>query len=390
MDRRPPRSRWQGSLLVLWGVALAAVGCGCQTAAFYGQAVRGQWQILTHQEPIRRLITDRQTKARLKQQLELVLRLRQFARDELKLPVDDQYLNYVDLHRPYVVWNVQATPRFSLQPISWWYPVVGRLDYRGYFSRCGARHEARRLIAKGDDVYVDGVPAYSTLGWFKDPILNTFIYDQEPKLAELLFHELAHHRVFAPGDTDFNEAFAVTVSEQGTRRWLRAEGDTNLCQRYAMMLRRNRQFVHLIMNARARLIKIYGDTLGPEGQISSGPTPSATPRQLQDEKERVFAELRRDYAKLKSQWNGYTGYDNWFDRKLNNAQLNSVATYFDCVPGFEALLRMENGDLEAFYQAASRLAKLPKPERHRRLRRLARRTNPAAPPVNHSPVVPSG
>ncbi len=352
-----------------------AIVSGCQTLGFYAQAIKGQYQIVAHRKSIDRLVADPKTPAPLKEQLQLVERLRAFAEKDLKLPVDAHYRTYVDVHRPYVVWNVQAAPEFSLQPKTWWYPVVGSLEYRGYFSERNARDYARHIQAKGFDVYVDGVEAYSTLGWFKDPVLNTFIFRGKPELAEVIFHELGHQRVFARGDTDFNEAFATTVGQEGARRWLRLEGETNLYSRYLVSRRRNDQFVHLVMKTRERLIKVYGDTLDQEGKVKAAGKLPASPDQLQTEKQRLFAELRGDYARLKMEWGGFSGYDDWFGRELNNAQLNTVANYFDYVPGFEQLLQLNGGDLEKFYQAAERLSRMAKEERHRSLRDLANRSS---------------
>src|SRR5438132_1661342 len=195
--------RWVLAAALL--LVVAAV-CGCQTVSFYKQAIAGQYELFAHQQSIEKLTAAPATPSPLKEKLRFVQDLRVFAKQELMLPVDGHYRKYVDVHRPYVVWNVEAAPEFSLEPKSWWYPLVGRLDYRGYFSKKAAQKYADWLRHKDYDVYLGGVEAYSTLGWFKDPLLNTFIYDGEPELAELLFHELAHKRVFANGDTDFNEA----------------------------------------------------------------------------------------------------------------------------------------------------------------------------------------
>ncbi len=364
--------RWGllGALVVAAGVS------GCQSLGFYTQAVKGQYQILAHQQPIDKLIADPQTPAELKERLQLVQQLRAFAGSKLKLPVDGHYRKYADVHRPFVVWNVQAAPEFSLQPKTWWYPLVGRLEYRGYFSEPGAQRCAGHLAGKGSDVYVDGVEAYSTLGWFKDPLLNTFIYRSEPELAEVIFHELGHQRVFARGDTDFNEAYATTVGQEGARRWLRAGGHTNQFDRYVEALRRNDQFVHLIMVTRERLESVYGDTLDKDGKVKAAKKLPAPPAQLLAEKRRVYDGLREEYARLKSEWGGFAGYDDWFARDLNNAQLNSIANYYDYVPGFKRLLELNEGDLEKFYQAVERLSKVPKDKRHQQLRDLAKETSP--------------
>jgi predicted aminopeptidase len=210
--------RWVGRMLP-W-VGLAGMLSGCQTAAYYAQAARGQWQILAQREPVSKCLADPGRPADLKRQLELVLSLREFAGRELKLPPDGHYLSYVELGRDHVVWNVQAAPEFSLEERTWWYPVVGSLSYRGFFSESRARACGDALAARGLDVYVDGVDAYSTLGWFKDPVLSSFVRYPEVQLAAVIFHELAHQRLFVAGDADFNEAFATAVEQAGVRRWL--------------------------------------------------------------------------------------------------------------------------------------------------------------------------
>ena len=218
----------------LLSLALMAVTLltGCQTASYYTQAVRGHLQIVHRQQPIAELLQQPGTPEPLKARLRLVLAMREFAAQELRFPVNGHYLRYADLGRSNVVWNVTATPEFSMTAMDWWYPVVGRLAYRGYFVESAARQHAAELAAQGFDVDVGGVQAYSTLGWFRDPVLNTFVHEPETELAELLFHELAHQRLFVSGDTDFNDAFAEAVSEEGTRRWLHAKhGDAGVCPR---------------------------------------------------------------------------------------------------------------------------------------------------------------
>jgi predicted aminopeptidase len=325
---------------------------------YYIQAIRGEFQILAHRKSIDQLIASPKTDSKLRQHLQLVQQLRSFARNELKLPVDSSYAKYVDLHRQYAVWTVQAAPEFSLEPKVWRYPFVGALAYRGYFSEKKARDYGGHLAKEGFDVYVDGVEAYSTLGWFKDPLLNTFIDDSEPELAELLFHELAHTRVFASGDTDFNEAYATTVGQEGAHRWLRAKGDSSLLAKYDEAIARDRQFVRLVMATRKRLAGLYADSNKVRSRAD----------ELRREKQNIFDDLRRQYGELKASWGGYAGYDNWFAHDLNNAKLNTVANYYDYVPGFQRLLQENDGDMEKFNRAAERLAKEPKNIRHQKLR----------------------
>ena len=365
--------------LLLSALALVVVAVsGCQTISFYSQALRGQYQIFAHEKSIEKLLASPQTPDRLKQRLELLRSLRAFADTDLKLPVDGHYRKYADLQRPYVVWNVEAAPEFSLEPKSWWYPLVGSLDYRGYFSKDTAEKYASALKKKHYDVYVGGVEAYSTLGWFKDPILNTFIFDPDAELAEIIFHELGHQRVFARGDTDFNEAFATTVGQEGARRWLLKKGDRDALENYQAQQRRTQDFVGLIARTREKLQKLYGDQQTPEGKLkASKREPIADLAELRNRKKQIFAELQQEYAVLKQSWGGKREYDEWFAAAVNNAQLNSVAAYYDLVPGFKHLLEINGGDLEKFYTEVERLSKMQKKERQQWLRTLA---NPSEDP----------
>lgn len=361
---------WAGLLLL---VIVAAVS-GCHTLSFYGQAIHGEYQLLANEQPIPKLLADPHTPPRLKHRLELLEKLRAFAASDLKLPVDNQYRKYVDVHRPYVVWNVEAAPEFSMQPKTWWYPFLGGLEYRGYFSRSAATNYAGALRKAGYDVSVGGVEAYSTLGWFKDPILNTFIFEPDADLAEIIFHELGHQRLFARGDTDFNEAFATTVGEEGAQRWLKSQGDTAGLQAYRAYLQRNDQFVHLVMRTRARLEALYGDTHTAGGKIRATDKNRGVPsEELRRQKAAILAQMQTEYAALKAGWGGDREYDGWFAHEVNNAKLNSIAAYYDFVPGFQQMLADNGGDLARFYNAAELLSRKPKGKRHEDLRLLAKR-----------------
>jgi len=357
VETAAPRSR--RSRVRLWGCGLAcalmvAALSGCQTVRFYRQAIAGQCQILTHQEPIRQLIAHPQTPASLKTKFEQILKIREFAARQLKLPADQSYLMYVDLHRPYVVWNVNVAPALSLQPKTWWFPIVGRASYRGYFSEPDARRYADVFAKKGWDVYVDGIETYSTLGWFQDPLLNTFITEPDSSLAEIIFHELTHRRLFVPGDTDFNEAFATCVASEGVRRWFLASSMPEACEHYRAGLEQDHQFVNLVMAARSQLQAVYAD-------------PHLTDPAKLARKQEIIAQLRANHAQLKASWGGKSPFDAWFAEPINNAKLNTVSAYYDLVPAFDAALRANGGDLEKFYQTVARLARLPLPQRHQQL-----------------------
>jgi len=351
--------------------ALVLIVTGCRSVGYYQQAISGQYEILAKRQSIPKLLARKDTRPALREKLELVMALRQFAEHDLNLKADGHYVCYADLGRRFVVWNVYAAPEFSLEPKKWWYPVVGSLKYRGFFSEKDARACGDRLARQGYDVHVGGVDAYSTLGWFKDPVLNTFIHYESADLAEIIFHELAHQRVFAAGDTDFNEAFATAVGEEGARRWLAAHGDAASKAAYATELRRKDDFVRLVMNAREQLKRVYGEeeAHGPRAKETAGSEELVAVKRAR--KEAVIEQLRRDYATLKASWGGYNGYDHWFSRSLNNAQLNTVATYYNLLPAFTRLLNENKGDLELFYRDCKVLAKMPKEQRKGEVAKLA-------------------
>jgi len=324
--------------------------CGCEAGSFYRQAAAGQWEILTHQQSIRQLAADPKTEPRLKTQLEEVLQIRQFAQNELKLPAGNHYLAYADLHRPFVIWNVCAAPELSLEPKTWWYPIVGSASYRGYFREKSARVYAAELEKKGWDVYVGGVQTYSTLGWFHDPVLNTFVYEPQGDLAEIIFHELAHQRLFIADDTDFNEAFATAVAQEGVRRWFNSLHQTNSLDSYHREQEQDRQFTALVLGAIQQLDAVYTNSnLSDE-----------TKRQRKAE---LIEQMCADHKKIKAQWGGASPYDGWFAAPINNAKLSTVATYYELVPTFHAVLAASGNDLERFFKTVENISKLPPEKR---------------------------
>jgi len=356
-------------------VVLLPLLAGCGTVGYYAQAVHGQCQMLHRKQPIQDLLADPKTPPRLKERLKLVLSIRQFAENELRLPANGHYRHYADLGRRFAVWSVYAAPEFSLDAKAWWYPVVGRLEYQGYFDESKALRFAAKLERKGFDVHVGGVEAYSTLGWFRDPVLNTFVFNGDTDLADLLFHELAHQRLFVGGDTDFNEAFATAVADEGVERWLRARGDLTELARHREAVARRQLFLALVAGARTRLEKLYASVESAQSGARARDLPvggTCACAEWRLEKASVFEQLRRDYAETKARWGGSTEYDGWFKQPLNNALMNTVDTYYALVPAFQRMLAAQGGDLGKFYKEAAALGKLNKPERQRRLRELTR------------------
>jgi len=345
--------RYLKSLSLL--AALLAVS-GCASFTYYAQSVGGQLDVVAKRQPIARLLRAPTTPPALKAQLSDVLAIRQFAAQSLHLPDNASYRGYTDLQRQYVVWNVVATPPFSMRPRQWCFPVVGCVSYRGYFRQRRAEDFAAPLRQRGDDVAVIGVPAYSTLGWFDDPVLNTTITWPKARLASLIFHELTHQVLYIKGDTAFNESFAMTVEEEGVHRWLEQRQDAEALARYRVDRHRQEQFTQLVMTTRAELVQLYAKDMTTEERVTA--------------KARRFAVLRERYQRLRTEWGGYAGYDRWFAQDLNNAHIAALDTYREYVPAFRALLAQQQGDLQAFYAAARVLGSLPEAQRQAQLREL--------------------
>lgn len=344
--------------LLMLGFAVLVLGLisGCESIAYYGQAAQGQMSLLLAREPIAERLSQPSIPAAERRKLQLVLDARAFAEQTLLLEAGDSYLSYVELERPFVLWNVFAAPEFSTSPVHWCYPIAGCVSYRGYFAETAAQRAAERLTEDDFDVYSGGVDAYSTLGWFADPLTSSVLRRSEHGLVALLFHELAHRRVYLPGDTTFNESFATFVAQEGLKRWLQANPQANsqaglqagVAQQIAVEDARQAQFVALVTGYRDRLTALYAEPLEPT--------------QMRVHKEAIRQALRDEYAVLREQW-GYAGYDRWFAGPLNNAQLATVASYNDLVPTFAALLVEVDGDMERFYGRVMALAELPEEER---------------------------
>lgn len=341
--------RWPVVLLLALSI------CGCALPGYYAQTINGELQLLSARQPLARVIANPRTPAAVREQLQLAERIRRYASAALGLPKNGSYTSYVALDRPYVSWNVFATKPFSLKPVTWCFPIAGCVPYRGYFHQRGAEAFAARLRERGDDVYVAGVPAYSTLGWFNDPLLSSMLGWSDTALANFIFHELAHQELYLDGDADFNESFAVTVADVGVRRWLEASGRQAELPAYAAQQRHWHMIVLLVDTARDELRQLYA---------------SGLPRkEMQVRKQEIFDNLRHGYALLRPQLDGDTGYDRFFNGSLNNASLLTVSTYTKWVPAFRALLMENNDNLPAFYAAVKQLMRLPAGERAAALQR---------------------
>jgi len=314
---------------------------GCETIGYYAQAVDGQLSLMAKARPVAEVEKAAQTKPALRERLALAVSIREFASRELQLPDNGTFRSYAVIDGKYVVWNVVAAEEFSVDALTSCFPVAGCVTYRGFFMHDAAERDARARRDEGLDVIVYGVAAYSTLGWFDDPLLSTFIDYPDTQLARLIFHELAHQVVYVRDDSSFNEAFAEVVEEEGVRRWLAATGRQALLERYIAQQARRHAFVELVDEARLRLATLYAGSLDPE--------------RMRAAKRAEFARLAARYAALKARWGGYAGYDR-FMRAPNNALLASIATYTRRVPEFRRLFAESNGDFAAFYARVRALA----------------------------------
>jgi predicted aminopeptidase len=330
---------------------------GCAAVSYYWQAFQGQMEVERLARPVEDVLADGATSDDLKRRLKLAQAARAYASRELGLPDNDTYRRYADLKRQYVVWNVFAAPELSLTLKTHCFPIAGCVVYRGYFSEAAAKAEADALRKEGADVFIGGVPAYSTLGWFQDPLLNTFIRYPELEVARLVFHELAHQVVYVKDDSTFNESFAVAVEEEGLRRWMAVNATAEQREAYRQFDVRKRELMALLKKTRRALDAAY----------RSGES-DASKRVA---KAKIFADMRSEYETLKKGWGGFSGYDAWLLNDLNNAKLGSIATYTQRVAQFAALIAREKGDMKSFYAQVKTLAALPKEERIARLNALA-------------------
>jgi predicted aminopeptidase len=345
-----PTTRFARLLIAAGTLPLGA----CSTMGYYAHLAHGEYALLAARKPVERVIADPATDAQLKARLELAQEARAFASDALKLPRNRSYTRYADLHRPYATWNVFAAPEFSLDPVRHCFPFAGCVAYRGYYDREHAEAEARRLQTQGYETWIGGAAAYSTLGWFADPILNTMLRWGDDELVGTIFHELAHQQLYVQDDTEFNESFATFVQREGLRQWRAARG---LPASDPVEQAHTEAFDALVASARERLRQLYASGLPTE--------------QMRARKREEIERLRGDYFRLRdSEWGGKAGYDDWIKADINNAKLLPFGLYHHWVGAFAALYAQHDGDWVAFYAGAVRIAREGKTARTEELRKL--------------------
>ncbi len=330
-------------------------------------------RLFSGRQPIEAVIEGAHIDEELKRRLELVLAVREFAETQLHLPAENQFIYYVDHGRPVTVWNVYAAPEFSITPVTWRFPVVGRTMYKGFFDENRAWRFAEKLEKEGYDVHLSGSGGFSTLGWFSDPIFQNVLNRSDEYIAGYIFHELAHKVLYISGDTPFNEGFAVAVEQEGVRRWLKSRQEEHLFEHYLQRLRRQVEFAELVLNTRNALAALYD-------------TPFESIEDVRHRKALVFSGMYSEYKHLREMWNGCSGYDYWFASPINNARFIPFGAYYDHVPAFTNMIRAAGGDMKRFFAMAGKLSKKSREERDRILNGYSLMTTAGAGEAEEAPA----
>ncbi|MBF0381622.1 MAG: aminopeptidase [Magnetococcales bacterium] len=322
---------------------------GCLGPSYYYQTINGHLDLLNRRVSIQQLIKDEKTPIKLKKQLEKTAQYREFAAKTLHLPTKGSYTTYADLKRHKATWVVFAAQPFALTPKKWCFPVTGCLEYLGYFSKADAHKYGEKLEIQGFDVFVDGSPAYSTLGWFDDPLLNTFIHFADEKLIALIFHELAHQKLYVADDPTFNESYAVAVSQIGLLLWYKKHGNSQDLQKIKRQLDEKQEFIKNVQTMTKQMETLYGSSLNQS--------------QKQKQKDQIIADGIQKYGNM---WP-----KGWFSRDLNNAKLNSANTYGRLVGQFMDIFIKVGRDMAKFHKTVDKIAKAEPAKREKMINTLA-------------------
>ena len=350
--RMPPRLFGIPRLVALFAAGL--LFAGCQTLGYYAHVAHGQSTLVLHRRPVDKVLGDPQVDPKLKERLALSQQARRFASTRLGLPDNRSYTSYVALGRPYVVWNVFATPPYSVDAVRQCFLFAGCVPYRGYFAEAKANQRAQQLKTEGDDVWVGGVAAYSTLGWFADPILSSMLRWDDDELTSTIFHELAHQLIYVKGDSSFNESFASFVQDEGLKQWRQSRGLPAQKGRSEAM---DDGFTELVLDLRDRLRKAYAQG-GDQASLAAA-------------KQREIEAFRQRYAQWRDHdWPGQHAYDAWVAAPINNARLLPFGIYDHWLPAFAELFHRSESQWPTFYAAVRSLAQQPFKQRNESLQTL--------------------
>ena len=348
-----PLSRWRGWRRHLLLLALVLVS-GCTSLGYYAHVARGEASVLAHRRAIGKLIANPSTAPALARRLRLAQQARRFASTQLRLPDNRSYTTYVQLDRAYVAWNVFAAPRYGVQAVPQCFPIAGCVAYRGYFDHARAQRASARLRKHGYDVWMGGVPAFSTLGWFADPILSSMLRWDDDELASTIFHELAHQLIYVKGDTAFNESYATFVQREGLRQWRASRGLPPLDPKLQAL---DKGFTALVLDLRQRLAHAYAQTRDV--------------KQLQAAKREQIEAFRQRFARWRDAHQpDAAAYDAWVNAPINNARLLPFGLYDQWTPAFAQLFEQSGQNWPRFYDRVRSLGKLPEEARHAEIDRL--------------------
>jgi predicted aminopeptidase len=321
----------------------------CSDLGYYWHTTNGHMALMNKRVYIEDMLEDPELESKLRQRLLLVKQIRTFSIEALSLPASTSYSQYVQLDRPYALQNLFAAAEFSTDLHLWCYPIAGCAGYRGYYDEERLAEYREQLEGQTFDTHISNVPAYSTLGWFDDPVLSSFIYWPDYRLAGLLFHELTHQRIFVKGDTQFNESLAVAVQQAGTALWLSSTNRNAQLDDFQLWIEYQREVIELIRETRETLAALYRS--------------EASDTIKRDQKRSIFVDARQSYSTLAAQLNYRGGYENWFAGDLNNAKLGSVAAYYAQTPAFLTILKARNNDFDAFFDTVEDISRMDKTER---------------------------
>lgn len=333
----------------LISIPLLLMLAGCADLGYYWHSARGHFAVMDKRVEIEVLLADPETSPELRARLALVREIRRFSVTRLELPENDSYLSYAELERPYLIQNLFAAPELSTRLQQWCYPVIGCASYRGYFDEARLLAYVEELEASGLEVHVGRVSAYSTLGWFDDPVLSSFINWPDYRLAGLLFHELTHQQIYIEDDTTFNESLASAVQQVGTELWLQSRGQTDELDELARWSKYRAEVIALIESTRAGLDEIYAAES------------SATDKRKR--KAAAFADARSKHQVIAARHGVTGGFSGWFAGELNNAKIGSVSAYNSLMPAFVNMIRAQGLNFSAFYAYVEAVGKLDKLER---------------------------
>jgi predicted aminopeptidase len=337
-------------------LALITVLAGCRSLGYYAHVTHGQAALLAQRRSIDKVVADPKTPDKTRQRLDLALEARRFASRQLDLPDNRSYTYYVQLDRPWVAWNVFATPELSVSAVTHCFPIAGCVAYRGFFRKDLADREATRERALGHDVALGEVPAYSTLGWFADPILSSMMRWDDDELVGTIFHELAHQKIYVKDDSSFNESYANFVEQEGVRQWRQARRLPPPDEHGDAL---EHAFTAQVLALRDRLKAIYAQPWTDDAKRVA--------------KAEEFEDFRGRYLVWRvSEAGGDHRYDRWMARPLNNAALLPFGLYDTWTSSFATLFGQSGREWPVFFTKVSVLAKLAPEERTRQLQALKR------------------